>query len=88
MKPATIRLFIKPWCPWCQEALEWFDQRGIPYERLDVTSDATARAEMQELTGQGKAPSVEVDGEVLADFGTDELETWWRGHGWDLPAGR
>ena len=38
--------------------------------------DAAARAEMRELTGQTKAPSMEWDGHVLADFGADELETW------------
>jgi hypothetical protein len=35
---------------------------------------AAARAEMLELTGQTRAPSVEWDGHVLADFGADELE--------------
>lgn len=88
MKPGNIRLFIKPWCPWCQEAMAWLDDRGIPHERLDVTSDPEARGEMLALTGQSKAPSIEVDGEVLADFGADELEAWWRDQGWDLPGGR
>ena len=37
---------------------------------------ASARAEMRELTSQTKAPSIELDGHVLADFGADELEVW------------
>ena len=53
-----------------------FDARKIQYETLDVIRDSAARAEMRELTGQTKAPSVEWDGHVLADFGADELETW------------
>ena len=72
-----IRLFIKPGCPWCDEAIEWLDARGIRYTTLDVTSDPAAREEMRELTGQTKAPSIEVDGHVLPDFGADELEEWW-----------
>jgi len=76
MKPKQVRLFIKPGCPWCDEAIEWLDARKIQYETLDVIRDAAARAEMRELTGQTKAPSVEWDGHVLADFGADELETW------------
>ncbi len=74
MKPKHIRLFLKPWCPWCIEAVEWFDARNWDYEQLDVTRDATARAEMEELTGQTCAPSVEIDGHVLADFDTGQLE--------------
>jgi glutaredoxin 3 len=85
MKPESVRLFIKPFCPWCHEAIEWLDAHGIAFQRLNVSSDPEARAEMQHLTGQGRAPSIEVDGEVLADFGADELEAWWRDHGWELP---
>ncbi len=83
MKPKSVRLFVKPGCPWCTEAVEWLDAKGIPYELLDVIRNSKARAEMFELTGQTKAPSVEVDGEVLADFGADELEVWWEGSGFD-----
>jgi monothiol glutaredoxin len=37
---------------------------------------------MHALTGQTRAPSIELDGHVLADFGADELETWMRGLGY------
>ncbi|MFO1458015.1 MAG: glutaredoxin family protein [Verrucomicrobiota bacterium] len=83
MKPKSIRLFIKPYCGWCDEVMEWFAERGIPYETLDVTRNAAARAEMWELTGQTRAPSLDVDGEILADFGADELETWWQERGFE-----
>ncbi len=84
MKPHAIRLCIKPGCPWCDDAIEWLDSRKIPHETLDVIADEAARQEMRELTGQTKAPSIEVDGEhVLADFGADELEAWWAKMGFD-----
>ncbi|MCW5559374.1 MAG: glutaredoxin family protein [Verrucomicrobiae bacterium] len=83
MKPKSIRLFIKPGCPWCDEALEWFAARGIAHETLDVIRNPTARAEMRELTGQTRAPSLDVDGEILADFGADELEDWWQEKGFE-----
>lgn len=74
----TIRLFIKPGCPWCDEAIDWLDARRIKYQKLDVIGDAAARREMHDLTGQTKAPSIEVDGHILADFGADELAVWWK----------
>lgn len=76
--PSSIRLFIKPGCPWCIEAREWLDARNIKYDTLNVTSDTAARQEMLELTNQTKAPSIDVDGKILADFGADELEVWWQ----------
>ena len=79
MKTDKVRLFIKPWCGWCDEAREWLDTRGINYETLDVMADAAARKEMFELSGQTLAPVLEVDGEVLADFDTEQLEEFWSG---------
>ena len=84
MKPQNIRLFVKPGCPWCDDATDWLDKRQIAYETLDVISDPQARREMLELTGQTKAPSIDVDGKILADFGADELEAWWKEEGFSV----
>jgi glutaredoxin len=73
-----IRLFIKPYCGWCHQAIHWLDEHGIKYETLDVIADAEAYDEMVELSGQTLAPVIDVDGEVLADFGPDELEKFWK----------
>jgi glutaredoxin 3 len=75
--PTRIRLFIKPGCPWCVQAMAWLDQRRIPYQELDVIRDSAAWAEMLRLSGQTRAPVLEVDGRVLADFGVPELERFW-----------
>jgi glutaredoxin 3 len=72
-----IRLFIKPYCSWCQQAMRWLDERGIKYEVLDVIADAEAFSEMEELSGQTLAPVIDVDGEILADFGAEELAKFW-----------
>ena len=77
--PATrARLFIKPYCGWCRQAIAWLDRREIAYETLDVTTDPKAWDEMVALSGQTLAPVIEVDGRVLADFGEAELARWWK----------
>ncbi|MGI8967230.1 MAG: glutaredoxin family protein [Limisphaerales bacterium] len=78
MKPKKIRLFVKPYCGWCHEAKDWLEDRGIVFEEVDVTSDAAARREMRELSGQKLAPVIEVNGEILADFDTDQLAKFWK----------
>ena len=74
----SVRLFIKPSCPWCEEALRWLNERGIKYEKRDVISDPEAFDEMAGLSGQTLAPVIDVDGKILADFGPDELEEFWK----------
>jgi glutaredoxin 3 len=78
MKAQKIRLFVKPFCGWCSEAKDWLDERGISYEELDVISNRSAWREMTQLSGQTLAPVIDVDGEVLADFDTDQLDRFWK----------
>ncbi len=77
MNAKRIRLFIKPYCPWCHRALHWLDQRGIKYDTVDVIADDAAFDEMIRLSGQDLAPVIDVDGEILADFGPDDLARFW-----------
>ena len=72
-----IRLFIKPYCPWCHKAMGWLDEHAIKYETLDVIASEEAFAEMVRLSGQELAPVIEVDGKVLADFGPEQLAEFW-----------
>ena len=81
MKPNNIRLFIKSFCPWCHKAEQWLDQHDISYEVIDVLEDSEAMNEMVKLSGQDLAPVIDVDGKILADFGPDELDEWWKDEG-------
>lgn len=65
--------YTKTGCPWCAEAREVLDLQGIAYDERVVTNDADAFAEMEKLSGQTKAPVLDWSGEILADFGAEEL---------------
>ena len=73
-----IRLFIKPYCGWCHKAMRWLDDHDIVYEKIDVIANDAAFDEMVRISGQELAPVLEVDGKVLADFGPEELATFWK----------
>jgi glutaredoxin 3 len=81
------RLFIKPYCGWCDKAMRWLDDHDIACEKIDVIADDAAFAEMIRLSGQELAPVLDVDGKVLADFGPEELPGFFKtisttdGHG-------
>ncbi len=59
--------------------MRWLDEHGVAYEKVDVIADEAAYDEMIKLSGQELAPVIEVGGQVLADFGPDQLEAFWRG---------
>ena len=66
-------LYIKPGCPWCDEVVDYLDRKKIEVETIVVSGNREAMQEMVDLSGQTKAPTMDWHGEVLADFGVDEL---------------
>src|SRR5205085_1940915 len=47
-----VRLFVKPFCGWCSQAMDWLDEHDIQYEVLDVIADEKAYDEMYRVSGQ------------------------------------
>lgn len=78
VKPKRIRLFIKPYCGWCDRAERWLNDQGVEYEKVDVIADETAHDEMIRLSGRDLTPVLDVDGKILADFGPEQLAGFWR----------
>jgi len=72
-------LYVKQGCPWCEEAEEKLHELGVPYERREVRSNPEFFKEMREISGQSKAPVLDLDGRILADFGPEELPAFLKG---------
>ena len=72
-------LYVKQGCPWCEEAEKKLHELGVPYERREVRSNPEFFKEMREISGQSKAPVLDLDGRILADFGPEELPFFLKG---------
>ena len=72
-------LYVKQGCPWCIAAEEELQKLGVKYERREVRSNPEFFKEMQEISGQSKAPVLDVDGRILADFGPEQLAGFLKG---------
>jgi hypothetical protein len=53
--------------------IAYLDHKKILYRKVLVSGNAEAMQEMIKLSGQSKAPTLDWNGEILADFGVDEL---------------
>lgn len=73
MSNITPTLYVKTGCPWCHEAVATLQKFGISYDEVVVSGNSDAMNEMVRLSGQSKAPTMDWDGEILADFGAEEL---------------
>ena len=54
---------------------------GIPFEERNVSENREFMIEMVEKSGQTFAPTFDIDGEVLADVGADEVEAYLKEKG-------
>ena len=77
---APLKLFIKAGCPWCDMAEEWLQAHGYRYTVVDVRADAEAYAEMKRISGQQRAPTLQVGDLLLPDFGPEELARFLNKH--------
>ena len=77
MKPT---LFVKTGCPYCKAAIDYLDAHKIPYEKVDVQERGSDMKRLEEISGQTKTPTMAWDGDVLPDFGVEELEEFLRNH--------
>ena len=76
-----MTLYIKPWCPWCVEAVRWLESHGYAFRSVDVLTDGAAYSRMHKISGQRLTPTLETeDGKVLADFDVGQLEKFLQTH--------
>lgn len=72
LSPLPI-LYIKPGCPWCREALSFFNSEGVDLDVRDVNAKAKHMDAMVMISGQTKTPTFEYEDLVVADFSVDEF---------------
>ncbi len=69
-------------CSWCDDAKAWLDTHGWVYDICNVGVNMVAQKKAVALSGQAYVPVIEVDGLVLGDFDTLQLEAFLTKHGY------
>jgi glutaredoxin 3 len=68
MSPAPVKVYVTAYCPYCHAALRLLEDKGVPYERVDVDGDRPARAWLQKETGQHTVPQVFIGGRSYGGY--------------------
>jgi len=75
-----MKLYVKPGCPWCIDAVDWLRDAGYHFQEINVFADRNSFREMMQISGQSMAPTLEIDGNVLPDFDVMQLEEFLKRH--------
>lgn len=63
----SLVIYVKPNCPYCQQARDHYNANGIPFEEYDAQNDLARQREMLEYSGGDlTVPCIVKDGEYVA----------------------
>jgi len=77
----SLIIYTKTGCPWCIDALTYLKNAGIEYEEREVRSNPNFMKELEEKSGQSKAPTLDLNGEVLADTDAQAIDLFLKEKG-------
>ena len=76
-----ILIYTKTGCPWCRDALNFLREKKVVFEEREVLSNKVFFDELVAKSGQTKTPTLDVDGEILADTDREAIAVFLKNHG-------
>jgi monothiol glutaredoxin len=76
MTKPNIVAYLKPVCGWSNGVRAVMAKYDLAYEDKDIINNPLIYQEMVMKSGQQLSPCVEIDGEMLADVGAEEVEAF------------
>ncbi len=70
-----VRIFATPHCTGCRAVKEFFRERNIAFEEIDMAADESARNFIAEKTGHISSPVVQVGDEFIVGYNREKLES-------------
>jgi len=63
-----VKMYTKKYCSFCYAAKNLLTRRGIAYEEIPLTGDASKAQEMRKLTGGHTVPQILIDGKAIGGY--------------------
>ena len=76
MDTPKITAYLKTTCGWSAGVRAVLAKYNLPYTDKDIIQNPAFRWEMETKSGQPLSPSVEINGQMLADVSGEEVESY------------
>lgn len=70
----NIIFYSKNGCPWCDEMRDYLQEKALDFEEREVLDNSNYFEEMKVKSGQTKTPTLDIDGEIYADVGVEDVK--------------
>ena len=77
----NLIVYTKSGCPWCRDVVDFLNERKVVFEEREVRGSQTFFAEMVKKSGQSKAPTLDLNGEILTDTDRGAVEIFLKKRG-------
>jgi glutaredoxin 3 len=65
---ARVVVYTTTTCPFCVRAKRLLEERGVPYDEIDVEDDDELRMDLVRRTGRRTVPQIFIDGASIGGF--------------------
>jgi glutaredoxin len=76
----SIILYTKTGCPWCDDTRALLEGRKVKFEEREVLANPRFFAQLIAISGQTKTPTLDINGEIIADTDRQTVERWLDEH--------
>jgi monothiol glutaredoxin len=76
-----IILYTKLGCPWCDEVRALFQEKHIAFAERECRNNKKHFDELVEKSGQTLTPTLDIDGEILADSDAEQVTAYFKKKG-------
>lgn len=74
-KKKEVIIYSTSWCGFCKMAMQYLDQKGIPYVDKNVETDAEAYREFASKMGpHSGVPVIDIDGTLILGFDRPKID--------------
>ncbi len=69
MEKPHVEIYSAEYCPYCQQAKQLLNRKGVAYDEIRVDLDPTKKTEMiKRAGGRLTVPEIFIDGELIGGF--------------------
>ena len=70
----SVIVYSTPQCPYCKKVKEYFEEKDVEYEDINVAENQEKQQEMIEKSDQMGVPVIDIDGEVIIGYDKTKID--------------
>lgn len=71
---SKVLIYSTPTCHFCKMAKDFFKEKNVSFEEINVAGNPVKAQEMIEKSGQMGVPVIDIDGKIIVGFDKEALK--------------